>query len=89
MAELAGKEAVLEAVRRFVNLARSVKVRARFAAGDQVMLAYDVDFPEPLGVCHTAVPMTFRDGLIASIKLFYDARRLEKNLKRDAIFSQD
>jgi hypothetical protein len=51
------------------------------------MVAYDVDFGEPIGICRSAVMMTFNDGLITRIELFYDARPFEKNLKKDAIFS--
>jgi len=87
MADLVGKEAVLEAAKRFVTLIKSLRVRAKFGSDDTAMLAYDVDFGEPIGICRTAVLMTFKDGLIASIELFYDARPFEKNLKKDAIFS--
>jgi len=87
MADLVGKEAVLEAAKRFVTLIKSLRVRAKFGSDDTAMLAYDVDFGEPIGICRTAVLMTFKDGLVASIELFYDARPFEKNLKKDAIFS--
>lgn len=87
MADLVGKEAVLEAAKRFVTLIKSLRVRAKFGSDDTAMLAYDVDFGEPIGICRTAVLMTFKEGLIASIELFYDARPFEKNLKKDAIFS--
>lgn len=87
MADLVGKEAVLEAAKRFVTLIKSLRVRAKFGSDDMTMLAYDVDFGEPIGICRTAVLMTFKEGLIASIELFYDARPFEKNLKKDAIFS--
>jgi len=87
MADLVGKEAVLEAAKRFVTLIKSLRVRAKFGSDDTAMLAYDVDFGEPIGICRTAVLMTFKQGLIASIELFYDARPFEKNLKKDAIFS--
>jgi len=87
MADLVGKEAVLEAAKRFVTLIKSLRVRAKFGSDDTAMLAYHVDFGEPIGICRTAVLMTFKDGLIASIELFYDARPFEKNLKKDAIFS--
>ena len=79
MAELAGKEAVLEAAQRFVTLIKSLRVRAKFGSDAAAMLVYDVDFGEPIGICRTAVLMTF--------KLFYDARPFEKNMKKDAIFS--
>jgi ketosteroid isomerase-like protein len=87
LAELTGKEAVLEAAKRFVNLTKSLRVRAKFGSDDTAMLAYDVDFGGPIGICRTAVLMTFNDGLIASIELFYDARPFEKDLEKDAIFS--
>jgi hypothetical protein len=78
MADLVGKEAVLEAAKRFATLVKGIVVRAKFGSDDQKMLAYDVDFDEPIGICRTAVLMTFKNGLIASIELFYDARAFEK-----------
>lgn len=87
LADLNGKEAVLEAAKRFAALIKSLRVRAKFGSDDNVMLAYDVDFGEPIGICRTAVLMTFKDGVIGRIELFYDARPFEKNLKKDAIFS--
>jgi len=87
MAELAGKEAVLEAAKRFVTLIKSLRVRAKLGSDAAAMLVYDVDFGEPIGICRTAALMTFNDALIARIELFYDARPFEKNLKKDAIFS--
>jgi ketosteroid isomerase-like protein len=87
LAELTGKQAVLEAAERFATLIKSLKVRAKFGSEDQAMLTNDADFGEPIGVCRTAVLMTFNKGLIARIELFYDARPFEKHLRKDAIFS--
>jgi len=87
MANLAGKEAVLEAAKRFTSLINGIRIHAKFGSEDQAMLTYDADLAEPIGICRTAVLMTFKDGLIARIELFYDARPFEKNLKKDAIFS--
>ena len=78
MANLSGKEAVLEAAKRFVSLIKGIRVRAKFGSELQAILAYDADFGEPIGTCHTAVLMTFEDGLIARIELFFDARPFEK-----------
>ncbi len=88
MAEVLGKEAVRQAVERFAALVRSLQIRAAFGSGNQAMLAYDVDFGEPIGLCRAAVLMTFRGSLIVRLELFYDARPFEKNLKRDAIFAE-
>jgi hypothetical protein len=87
LADLTGKEAVFEAAKRFVSLTKGLTVRAKFGSDDKAMLTYDVNFGEPIGICRTAVLMTFKDELIACIELFYDARPFEKNLKKDAIFS--
>lgn len=87
LADLTGKEAVLEAAKGFATLSKSLRVRAKFGSDDTVMLAYDVDFGEPIGICRTAVLMKFNDALIARLELFYDARPFEMNLKKDAIFS--
>jgi SnoaL-like protein len=87
LADLTGKEAVLEAAKRFATLIKSLRVHAKFGSDDMAMLAYEVDFGEPIGICRTAVLMTFNEALIARIELFYDARPFEKNLKTDAIFS--
>ena len=78
MDALTGKEAVLGAAKRLFNLIRSIKVRAKLGSGDQVVLTYDMDFAEPVGICRTAVFMTFKDGLIARSELFFDARPFEK-----------
>jgi hypothetical protein len=70
--ELRGKEAFLEAARNLVEQIRGIEVRARFGAGEQIMLAYDMrlkGMEEPLSA---AVLMGFKDGLIASIELFFD-----------------
>jgi ketosteroid isomerase-like protein len=81
MATLAGKDAVLEAAKRFMSLIREIRIRARCGSEDEVMLTYDGDFGEPIGICRTAVWMTFKDDLIGRMELFFDARPFERNLK--------
>jgi hypothetical protein len=51
--------------------------RAKFASSDEVMLAYDLEFSEPIGMCRTAALMIFKDRLIARLELFLDARPFE------------
>lgn len=84
LAKLSGKEAVLDAATRFSSLFNNLTIRAAFGSEDQAMLAYDVEFSEPIGIVNTAVLMTFQDGLIAKYQLFYDARPFEE--KRQEIF---
>jgi hypothetical protein len=71
--ELTGKEAVLEAATRLLNLIKSIKVHAKFGSEDQAMLTYDMEFAEPIGVCRAAALMTFKDGVIVRNELFFDA----------------
>ena len=75
---IAGKEAVLEALKLFLPHFKSLTIRAKCGSSDHVMLAVDVEYPEPIGILKTAAFMTFKDGLIARNEIFFDARILEK-----------
>lgn len=74
LAKLQGKEAVLEATRRFVSFFNSLHVRATFGSENEAMAVYDLDCPAPVGAMSSSVLMTFKDNLITKIELFYDAR---------------
>jgi hypothetical protein len=79
LAELSGRAAVIEGARRLMSQVDSYHIRGRFGAGDQVMLAYDLQCAAPIGLLRTAALMTFRQGLIARIELFFDARPFDKH----------
>ena len=79
MEELTGKEAVLDAAKRLLNLIKSIKVHAKFGSEDQAMLTYDMDVGEPIGVCRAAALMTFKDGLIVRNELYFDASPFKRN----------
>ncbi len=87
LAELTGRDAVVDAARRLVAASRGLRIRVTADAGDQAMVVYDVDFPEPIGVCRTAALLTVAGGLITRIELFYDGRPFDRHLDRNAIFS--
>lgn len=78
LAKMTGKEAVIDATKKFTAFFQSLKIRGTFGSGDQVMVVYDLECPAPVGKLSTAVLMTFEDGLVAKIELFYDARPFEK-----------
>ena len=78
LGEMIGKEVVLEAVKRLVIPLKALVIHASFGLDDQAMLALDLNFPEPIGNLHSAVLITFKDGLIAKTELFFDARAFEK-----------
>lgn len=59
-------------------------IRAQFSADNQVMLAADIYFPEPIGVLRAAMLLQFEDGLIYRNEMFYDGNQIK--IKKDEIF---
>ena len=86
LAEMTGKEAVLESVKQFFLIFNKLTIRTKLGSDDQAMVVYDLDFPAPIGLFRAAAFMTFEDNLIVRLELFYDARPFEK--KKEEIFSQ-
>lgn len=86
LAEMHGKEPVVAAATNLSQILSNIEIRARFGAGNQIMLAYDFMFPEPIGKLRAAVLMEFTHHLISKIELFYDGRPFEE--KKNEIFSQ-
>ena len=86
LAEMSGKAAVVSAAKNLSQILLDIKIRAKFATGEQIMLAYDFMFPEPIATLRSAVLMGFTDHLIAKIELFYDASPFAG--KENKIFSK-
>jgi hypothetical protein len=84
LAEIHGKEAVASAAKNFGRILQDIQIRSRFVAGDQIMFAYDMIVPEPIGKFRAAALMEFTDQLIAKIELFYDASPFQE--KKNEIF---
>lgn len=78
LAKLKGKENYLEALESFTTFLTTLTIRAIFGEGDQAVVVYDVDFPAPIGKVASVALMTFQEGLISRIELFYDARPFAK-----------
>ena len=78
MTEMIGKEKVPQSAKRLFGLLETLEVRSKFASGDRAFFTYDFVCADPIGVCRTAELMTFKDGLISRIELFFDARPFEK-----------
>lgn len=78
LAEMKGKIAFIKATKEILNLFNTLTIRAKFDSGDKVMMAYDLAFPPPIGNSRGATLLTFQEGLISKIELFYDARPFEK-----------
>ena len=78
LAQLEGKEAVLESAKGFLGIVDSVKMRTKTAFSNQAILAYDLNCVQPIGTIRVAALMTFEDNLISVIELFFDARVFDK-----------
>ena len=85
MAVLKGKEAIVKATSNFMNSFESLTIRSQFGSSDQAMIVYDVDIPGISKDFPGASLMSFRDGLIVKIQLFYDSSRIVE--KKEEIFS--
>ena len=86
LAEMHGKDAVVLAAKNFGGILQDIQIRSRFSSGNQIMFAYDMIVPAPIGKFRAAVLMEFTDQLISKIELFYDASPFGE--KKSEIFSQ-
>ncbi len=85
MVEMTGKQAVLEAAQKLFNNLNSLEIRAKCAAVDQVILVMDMDCSAPIGILRAASFLSFKDGLIVRIELFFDPRQFVS--KKEEIFT--
>ncbi len=84
LAEMHGKEPIVAAAKNFCGILQDIKIRSRFASHNQIMFAYDMVVPAPIGKFRAAVLMEFTDQLISKIELFYDASPFQE--KKNEIF---
>lgn len=84
LAEMQGKEPIVTAAKNFGSILQDIQIRSRFASHDQIMLAYDMVVPAPIGKFRAAVLMEFKGKLISKIELFYDASPFQE--KKSKIF---
>lgn len=69
-----GREEVLEGVRVFMNRFTSMTVRSHFGSKDQAVIIYNTDIVGIANNFPSASLLSFKDGLIAKIEVFYDPR---------------
>lgn len=74
LAEITGKDIILEAVSGLFPLFKNIVIRAKCSSDNQVMFAYDLNCVEPMGTLRVAALMTLEEDLITRIELFFDAR---------------
>ena len=87
LAEMQGKDAVVTAAKNFAGILQDIQIRSRFASHDQIMFAYDMVVPAPIGKFRAAVLMEFTEQQISKIELFYDASPFQE--KKSEIFEGD
>lgn len=87
LAQMHSKEEVVTAAKKLAEILQDIKIRSRFASNNQVMLAYDMMFPESMGDFRSAVLMDFKNSKIEKIELFYDGRLFET--KKNELFEAD
>ncbi|MCP5369581.1 MAG: nuclear transport factor 2 family protein [Rickettsiaceae bacterium] len=87
LAEMQGKDTVVTAAKNFGGILQDIQIRSRFASHDQIMFAYDMVVPSPIGKFRAAVLMEFTDGFISRIELFYNASLFQE--KKSEIFEDD
>lgn len=78
LAKAKGKEAILEAARRFTTLFHTLTIYAKLEGEGKVVIIYDLDCPSPIGSIRTASLLSFKEDLISRIELFYDPRPFVK-----------
>lgn len=77
MATLKGKELFIQAVKSFQAQIHSIIVQAAYESHNQVLVIYNIDFfNKPSILLHGASLMTFNNGLITKIELFWDNKKL-------------
>ena len=72
LATVKGKDTVVQAVSHFMKAFTKLAIRAKFGTGNQAMIVYDTDITGIAKGFPGASLLTFQDGLIVKIELFYD-----------------
>jgi len=73
-----GRESVLAAAERFTTIFKGLTIRTQFGSEDQAMIVYEVEIPGLSKRLQAASLLSFQDGLISKIELFYDLKALGK-----------
>ena len=85
LAEVSGKGAVVGAIIGFSEAIDGINFKAKLSNDSQVMLAYEIIFPRPIGAVRAAGLFTLKDDKIQNIELYYDSQSMES--KKDEIFN--
>lgn len=75
-----GKEAVLKAAQGFTRIFKALTIRAEFGSENQAVVVYEVEIPGLCKKLQAVSLLSFHDGLISKIELFYDSKSLKDTL---------
>lgn len=78
LAAYKGREAVLNATHTFMNTFKSLTIRAKIGSDNQAMIIYDVDVPGISPSFFGASHLSFQEGLIKKIELYFDGSLFKK-----------
>lgn len=73
-----GRESVLKAAQGFTGIFKTLVIRAGFGSENQAMIIYEVEIPGLPKKLQAASLLSFQEGLISKIELFYDSKGLGK-----------
>jgi regulatory protein YycI of two-component signal transduction system YycFG len=73
-----GREAVLKAAQGFTGIFKTLTIHASFGSEDQAMIVYEVEILSLPKKLQAASLLTFQEGLISKIELFYDSKGMGK-----------
>ena len=71
-----GKVSVVGALKGLCSIVKSVIITDTFTSGNQVMLACDMLFPEPIGKLRAASLLTLDKGLIIRIEMTHKVSKV-------------
>lgn len=86
LAAVHGKDAVFKATCNYMSVLTKLVIREKFGEGDKAVIIYNVDIANVTEDFPAVSFLTFKDGLIIRIELFYDARLFTE--KKEEIFSK-
>lgn len=71
-----GRDSVLKAAQGFTGVFKTLTIRAKFGGDNQAMIVYEVEIPGLQKKLQAASLLSFKEGLISKIELFYDSMNL-------------
>ena len=76
------KQSVIEAGKEFSRLLHAIMIREALEADNKVVLVLDMLCSDPIGKFRSVSILSFAEGLIVGIELFYDRGNVDASKKR-------